>query len=263
MELSEYARSAIRHWLLIATMGLAAAVLSFSVAAEQPANYRSNSRFVIGPASTLAEGRDIAGAIDTLGKRSIAGTFAELVTSEDLKRSAVRTLKLRGSDDYSISAVILPDAYVVKVSGTGPDASAIAAVISSVTSQAVRKFEQLYPVYAINRLDAVRPATAPFEPRPERDAALGSFIGAATGFILGLGRDALKRSRFNASADGNALQSGDQILRPRGRAGVAESSAGLGTTPLPIAEEPAGPVMPAARTGTEGTGTYEAPLTAR
>ena len=189
-QLQIYFQMLKRGWWLIALAALAAlnAVLIASYFATPM--FRSKTSFIVSPGASLLAGQDkeVVDSIEALDKRSIVSTYAEVLKSDSVFNQAAVQLGLTSGDlsEFSISAVVLPDASVLELTIEGSDPDLAAQLANEIGLLSIEYIEGLYLVYNINQLDPATPASAPFSPQPVRDAAVALFLGGAFGAMLAI-----------------------------------------------------------------------------
>jgi diguanylate cyclase (GGDEF)-like protein len=124
-------------------------------------------------------------SLDTLDKRTIITTYAEVMNSPRLYEDTVKALKLTALDmlGYSYSAVVLPETNIIEFSVQGPNPKLVAVLTESMGQRAVNYLETLYQVYDMTLLDPATVPTEPISPQPLRDAGVALVVG----LVLGIG----------------------------------------------------------------------------
>jgi uncharacterized protein involved in exopolysaccharide biosynthesis len=208
-------------WLLppLLALGVAAAVYAHQ---DDQDLYRSEATLVFSPSAQVEEGFEVMDALRVLSDRSIQGTFAELLSSPAIRRSAAEAAELPESaaDEYVVGAAIAQEANVVDVTVDGPDATTSQAFAEAALAEATSRFTGLYPTFVITTLES---PSAPTEPLPSgllQDLVLAG--GAATMLWIAV---ALVRDRFSAISGGE----GSRRKRHRDRSGTP-SPPGTGPT---------------------------------
>lgn len=195
MEMRYYLRIIQRGWWLIVISALAAVNLSliYSYYISTPM-YESVARFIVGPNFQSVAGGDLVRSLDTLDKRSIISTYAEVLKSDQVVGSALGILNVDPivyATSYVTSVTVLPDTNIIRFSVQGPNPEVAALLANSIGQNAIDFINRLYVVYNVEFLDKAKPAELPFRPRPAQDAGLALLIGAVIGVGLALVRDQL------------------------------------------------------------------------
>jgi len=197
MELKLYFQSIKRSWWLILITILVAVNIAILVLLNTQPIYGVNAKFIISPNSELiSTQRELVDSLDTLDKRSIISTYAEILKSNAIVSQTFQSLNLSASllDEYVISVVPLPDTNVLELTIEGPDAEVAAAIANKNGQFAISYMNNRYPVYRIDFVDFAEPDSTPISPRPLRDIGLSLIFGLLAGVALAIVREQLATS---------------------------------------------------------------------
>lgn len=175
--------------------GLSAVIAALLAAYMTVPQYRAESRFIVSPnPAYLSDGSNVIYSLDTLDKRTVITTYAEILNSSRIYNETVTMLGLEASqiENYEYSAVVLPDTNILEFSVTGTNPNLVALLTNSVGQQAVEYAESLYQVYDMAMLDPAVAPTIPISPQPIRDSGVALIIGLAIGVALALIRELLR-----------------------------------------------------------------------
>ncbi len=216
MEIKIYLRMLQRSWWIIVLTALAAVCASLMASYLATPVYRSTARYIISPNPTyLKNGVDynLIYSLDTLDKRTIITTYAEVLNSPRIYDDTVKALKLSALDllGYSYSAVVLPSTNIIEFSVDGPNPKIVAALTESMGQRAVNYVESLYQVYDMTLLDPAEVATEPISPQPLRDAGVALVVGLVVGIGLALLNELL-RTPFRSFLQRRTLDDESQAL---------------------------------------------------
>lgn len=184
MEIKLYFRMLQRGWWIILLAALFALTVSLGISYLTTPRYQAVASFIITPGTTL-EGRDVVNSLDTLDRRSVVVTYAEVMNSERILDNSMQFLELSPANliDYTVQAVVLPDANVLELTIEGPNPSLAADMANTIGFQTILFTSSLNMTFDINFLDSASVPELPVSPQPIRDAGiafvLGAFIGAA------------------------------------------------------------------------------------
>ena len=197
MEIKLYLRMLQRSWWIIVLTALIAVCAALMASYLATPMYESTARYIISPNPTyLKNGVDynLIYSLDTLDKRTIITTYAEVLNSPRIYNDTVQALKLTALDmlGYSYSAVVLPETNIIEFSVQGPDPKLVAALTTSMGQRAVNYVESLYQVYDMTLLDPATVATEPISPQPLRDAGVALVVGLVLGAGLALLNELLR-----------------------------------------------------------------------
>lgn len=197
MRLADAVVSAWRNWwLLVLCAAVAAGATLFLTLSEEP-RYRSSLRLAVGPSPTLTRQTRIAQAVDSLNKRTLITTFAEIAGGRTIFLGAVADLGLPPTEAsrYSVSSVALPEANVIGLDVQGPRRGVAEDLVRRVGARSAAYLESFYKTFSVRELDEPTTPDEPVTPKPGRDVPLAAVSGLALGFFLGLCRDHVRRRR--------------------------------------------------------------------
>ncbi len=188
MELKLYLRMLQRNWWVVALTALSAVNIALVASYSATPMYRASAKFLVSPNTALATERDIVNSLDTLDRRSIISTYAEIVSSSRIFEETGQELKIAPGDlkGYSHSAVVLADANVLQLSVEGPNAETVARLANVIGQRSIVYAEQFLPVYNLDSLDVAVAPTRPFSPQPVRDAGIALALGVTLGSVLAI-----------------------------------------------------------------------------
>ncbi len=186
METRLYFQMLQRGWWVVLLTALLAVALSLGLSYLATPQYQATATFIITPGATLTVGRDVVNSLDTLDRRSIVATYAEVMNSQRIYGEALSSLKLEASalEDYEMLAVVLPESSVVELDVTGPDPKMAAELANAVGYQAIKFLRGFNQVYDLNFLDTAIATEEPISPQPIRDAGLALLLGIAAGALI-------------------------------------------------------------------------------
>lgn len=186
METRLYFQMLQRGWWVILLAALVAVVASLGLSYLAVPQYQATASFIITPSATLTVGRDVVNSLDTLDRRSIVATFAEVMNSHRIVNDAAASVGLdeKALEDYEILAVVLPESSVLELDVSGPDPKIAADLTNAIGSEAINFSRSFNQVYDLNFLDTAVAPEDPFSPQPLRDAGLALLLGAAAGALL-------------------------------------------------------------------------------
>ena len=194
MSLASCLRSARRNWYLLVICALVAAGSTLYLTLRETPQYRSSLRLAVGPSPTITRETRIAQAVDSLNKRALITTLAEMAGAQRIYSGAAAGLGLSGvaASHYSVSAVALPEANVISLAVQGPYRTTAAALAAAISAKATTSIEGFYKDLSIRQLDEPTTPTDPVTPKPKRDVPLAAVFGLCLGFFVGLTRDRVR-----------------------------------------------------------------------
>ena len=197
MEIKLYLRMLQRSWWIVALTALSAVLAALISAYLTTPIYSSSARYIISPNPTYLGGEvdyNLIYSLDTLDKRTIITTYAEVLNSPRLYTETISSLGFTEADlaEYSYSAIVFPETNIIDFTVQGPDPKTVVLLTSSVGQRAVEYVENLYQIYDMGLLDPAEIPTAPISPQPLRDAGVALVVGVALGVGLALLRELLR-----------------------------------------------------------------------
>lgn len=193
MEINLYLQTLKRGWWIVVLTMLVALNGALVFTYLTPPIYEATSRFVVSPNSEIYESSwDVVSSLDTLDRRSIINTYKELLASPSVYSISLEIQKI-GIDvvesEYSISAAVIPDTNILKLTVTGPDPEQVLMITKAVGGQALVYINNLYPVYNFNIFDDPSLNATPIYPQPVQNAGLALLIGGIVGLSLAFARE--------------------------------------------------------------------------
>lgn len=188
MEIRHYLKMLRKGWWIVLLTALVAVNAAFVVAYFTEPVFLANAKFIVSPNPSVIAEYDVVNSLEALDKRSTVATYGEFLNSRRVYLDALTALGLDAADmeDYTPTAVVLPEANVLELTVTGPNpeiASAIANMIGILTIDSVNR---LYRAYVVSVLDAATPPVIPISPQPVRDAGLALALGLIAGVSLAI-----------------------------------------------------------------------------
>ncbi len=197
MEFRLYLQMLRRSWWIVFLTAFAATAIALGLAYISTPIYRATVKLVVSPnieAYTAQDQAKIVSSLVALDKRSIVGTYAEVLNSVRIYNDTINRLGYDSADltDYTHVAVVLPDANILELSVEGPDPMTTAVLANAIGKNAVEYIASLYSVYSITVLDAATVPIEPIRPQPARDASLAFVLGVLFGAVLAIVREQLR-----------------------------------------------------------------------
>lgn len=207
MEIRTYIQIIMRYWWLVLLAIVAGGAIMALLDRRAVPIYRTQTRMVVRPASSLTDPRLTIDSVSVLGSRYVAGTFAQMVTTSQVRdeaRSAVG-LSAEAAGDYDFLAAVLPDTAVIQITATGPDPTTLSTYLDATVQATVRDTADLFGVIELAPLEQQShvPRT-PLSPTPSRDIPLGAGAGFGLGILLALLLDYVRGLRAGTRRRGTA-----------------------------------------------------------
>lgn len=200
MDGASVARSLKRFWYLPVLGAMAAVSVAIVMSASELPLYEARSTYIVSPsASATVDAAESIRTLDDPRSRAVVSTYIEVLASSAVEREAAVALGLDPSitDDYTVAAVLLPEANVVEMTVVGPVPEIAVALSETVGTRASETFEALYQIYDVGLLDPPDLPTAPsgraLQETAALAAALGVLLGAAVAVLAGMPGEARRR----------------------------------------------------------------------
>ena len=173
-----------RGWriLIIFVAGFGAIALIWSI--MMTPIYQASAKFLVYPNDTLTSSKDVVSSLDTLDKRTISTTYADIMDSNRVYQDTISRLQLDAADleEFKIHSEVQANTNILVLYVEGSDPQQATLLANNIGQNGISYIKSLYQVYDIAFLDlAVEPET-PIRPRP----LLYTLIAAAAGLVLGV-----------------------------------------------------------------------------
>jgi len=197
MEFRLYLHMLQRGWWIVLLTALSATILALGLILISTPIYRASAQLVVSPNLESYGGDDnskIINSLIALDKRSIVGTYAEVLNSERIYQEAFVELGYSPQEleAYDVVTVVLPDANVLEIAVEGPDPKLTTMMANQIGKKAIGYISDLYSVYDVNFLDIAQLPTEPVRPQPVRDISLAFALGLLLGGVLAIVREQLR-----------------------------------------------------------------------
>jgi capsular polysaccharide biosynthesis protein len=215
MTFSDYLRVLRKFAGLIVTCAVLGGLIALAFAALPAKQYRAEF------AVTLAPKTDDPGTygnlIDSLDRRSVPSTFAEVVESPSVNDAAASSSRIDRAG-LDVSAAIVGDSNVIETTVAGAHPNRVRDYAAALLDTSTSTFAKVYPLYSVTTLRA--PTTSEAVPRPIlTTSAIGAFAGAVFAYMCALVIDASRRrnsrARINPTPFAQARLGSDLGSTPR------------------------------------------------
>lgn len=156
--------------------------------------YRASAKFLVYPNENLTSSRDVVSSLDTLDKRTISTTYADILDSNRVLQDTIDRLQLEPSalENITIYSEVQTDTNILVLYVEGANPQVITLLANNIGQNGISFIKSIYQVFDISFLDlAVEPET-PFHPRPLVDGLIAAGIGLAAGLIFIILRESLR-----------------------------------------------------------------------
>jgi diguanylate cyclase (GGDEF)-like protein len=127
-------------------------------------------------------------SLDTLDRRSVVATYAEVLNSQKIRLNTQESLQVPDNilKDYTMLAVVLPDANVLELTVIGPSPALAAQLANSLGYEAILFSRQLNMSFDLNFLDEAPVTELPVSPVPLKDAGIALVLGLFAGGTIAI-----------------------------------------------------------------------------
>jgi receptor protein-tyrosine kinase len=200
VELRDYLSIARRRWLLILGSVAVCAAIAGALTAQATPQYVSSAKLFVSTTPSTSSDAYQGG----LFSQQRVSSYADMATGVELAQRVVDTLNLSISPTElsgKISASVVPDTVLLKVSVTDPSPAEAQRIDKAVVEQVGNFVAELEtppgadnPILKATVVDPPRLPSAPSSPRPVRNLGLGCLVGLLLGFGLAVLREIMDTS---------------------------------------------------------------------
>jgi capsular polysaccharide biosynthesis protein len=168
---------------------VAASIVSVGSAAVLTAGqqriYRAKTTQVVVPNSRVQGTADIIRSIDTLNRRNVLATIAQIPLTVETREKAAEALGLDKTElaRYAVRSRVLPNTNLITIEVQGPDpqkAADVANIFAAVTQDAGR---ELYRIFKIDTFGKATPEARPVFPEASKNLLVGAVLGLFIGIV--------------------------------------------------------------------------------
>jgi capsular polysaccharide biosynthesis protein/GGDEF domain-containing protein len=156
--------------------------------------YRASAKFLVYPNDSLTSSRDVVSSLDTLDKKTVSTTYADILDSNRVYLDTIERLKLspESLEKVKVYSDVQIDSNILVLSVEGPDPQMITLLANNIGQNGISFIKSIYQVFDITFLDlAVEPST-PFHPNPAVDGLIAAGIGLVAGLFFLILRESLR-----------------------------------------------------------------------
>jgi capsular polysaccharide biosynthesis protein len=153
--------------------------------ARQPRIYRARTTQVVVPNSRVEGTADIIRSLDTLNRRNVLATIAQIPLTIETREKAAESLNIDRSElaRYAVRSLVIPNTNLVRIEVHGPDphkAADVANTFAAVTQDAGR---ELYRIFKIDTFGKATAENRAVSPEPPKNLLVGVVLGLFTGIV--------------------------------------------------------------------------------
>lgn len=160
------------------------------VTSRQTPTYSSAATVALVPSVSIADGPDLLRSLETLERRTVIATFAQIPLADRIRQAAARDISLPADSlaGYHALAFVIPNTNLIRIEVEGPDPARTAALANALVTATAVEAKAMYRVFELTALARAGRPTAPVAPNPKRAVALaailGVFLGLAATYLL-------------------------------------------------------------------------------
>jgi capsular polysaccharide biosynthesis protein len=156
--------------------------------------YRASAKFLVYPNDTLTSSKDVVSSLDTLDKRTISTTYADILDSNRVYQDTISRLQLDEADleGIKVFSEVQTDTNILVLSVEGPNPQTATLLANNLGQNGISYVKSLYQVYDIAFLDLAVEPTSPISPRPLLYVLIAAGIGLVAGLIFIILRETLR-----------------------------------------------------------------------
>lgn len=182
-----------RHWWLAALVLAAVLAVDIAFTVHTPRTYLARASLLIGPSANIDRGQ-LVYSVDALGRSMIVGTYANMLTTDTVRREALTRAGVSPDETDSaieIKTAALAESALVQVSVVAAEPGVAAAVANAVGQVGEVRMSQFYPIYDLTVVTPAAPPTRIYQPDIARNLSLGLLVGALLATVSACMFDAL------------------------------------------------------------------------
>lgn len=174
-------------WIVPLVLALSVGT-AFVVTSRQTPVFRTTATVAVVPSAAIREVPDLMRGLETLERRTVIATFAQIPSTERIREAAARALTLQRDSlpYYRTQAFVIPNTNLIRIEVEGPDPVRATALANALVSTTTVEAEAMYRVFEVTALAGAVPPTGPVAPNPRRALALAAILGAFLGIAASL-----------------------------------------------------------------------------
>jgi capsular polysaccharide biosynthesis protein len=188
----------LQRWWVVLLVTLVSVAVGAWLAARQEPVFRATSSLVVAPNTSLEDPIHILRSLETLERRTVIATLANIPTSSDALEQAAEALEVDVSSlrHYRIRGSVKPQTNIIRIEVTGPSNTQVALLANAIAEATVKSGRSMYRIYAMRPLARAGAAGYPIHPDPKRNIFMALVVGLALGLFAAVVPD-LPRLRKN------------------------------------------------------------------
>lgn len=203
MDLRGYLRAIFRGWRIIIIACILASAASALLSYLIEPVYRSRATLLVAPRSRFEPTSDqtpqssdtsdvdvvaILRGFDTLGKRPVVNTYAEIMNSSRLRKLALEGLDPRAGG-YEAATRLMPETNLLVIEVTGSNPQLVHDLAANIQKRGVEFVQNMRDPYLLDVLDEPNLPSTPIQPNPQFNLLIGLMLGLGLGIGVVLLRE--------------------------------------------------------------------------
>jgi len=176
-----------RWWVVLLVMLASVAVAAWLTARQEPL-FRASSSLVVAPNTSLDDPIHILRSLETLERRTVVATLADIPSSADAMNRAAEALEadVLSLQGYRIRGSVKPQTNIIRIEVTGPNRTLVAQLANALADATVKTGRSMYRIYAMRPLARAGDVGKPVFPNPKRNIFMALVLGLALGLFAAI-----------------------------------------------------------------------------
>lgn len=191
------ARDALRYWWLSPLVAVLALLAAWALTARQPWVFQATAARVVVPSSSIAHATDVARSLEALERRTLIATIAQVAEARETRMEAAARAGLTPETlaELTVDARVVPSTNIIRIHTEGSDPARAAALANAIAAVTAEKGSRMYPLFALEPLEAAVAADEPIRPNLRRNLSIATMLGLFAGAGLALAATLGRRMR--------------------------------------------------------------------
>jgi uncharacterized protein involved in exopolysaccharide biosynthesis len=186
-----------RGWWIVLLAALVGVASAWLWTRRETPRYLASATLVATLSSSVEDTGDLLDGIETLERRTLVATFAEIPGRVETKEEAAREMGIEPRElrAYWVGGVVVPHTNLLRIDVRGPDPERAAELANRAAEISRDEARSFYRVFTLRHLERAEPPRRPETPDPGRNLIVGGVLGLFFGLALALAAEALRGSR--------------------------------------------------------------------
>ena len=178
----------LQRWWLVLLVALVSVAIAAWLTARQEPLYRASSSLVVAPNTSLEDPIHILRSLETLERRTVVATLADIPASAKALTLAAESLEEEASafQSYRIRGSVKPQTNIIRIEVTGPNRAQVALLANALADSTVKSGRSMYRIYAMRPLARAGAVGVPVHPNPKRNIMMALVLGLALGLFAAI-----------------------------------------------------------------------------